>query len=221
MNTEKLKEWWNEFFKGIFRMNPTFIIVLGLCPTLAITTSIDNAIGMGLITMFVLVFSEILISLMRKLISSEIRIPSYIVIFAAFVTVAELFMKAYTPLLHKSLGIYIPLVVVNCIIYARCEAFAAKNNIFRSILDALGIGIGFTLALSLLGGIRQLLGSGQLSFFGHTFLNVNSFYSPMMLFLLAPGALLTMGLLLAFFSHMSIVSMKWKSKRKIKDTKVQ
>jgi electron transport complex protein RnfE len=204
----KVKDYYSEFSKGIFKLNPTFVILLGLCPTLAVTTSIDNAIGMGFAAMFVLLFSEIFISAIRKIVPSNVRMPVYIVVIATSVTITGLIIKAYSPALDKSLGIYIPLIVVNCIIFARAESFSSKNTVFRSILDAVGIGIGFTLALILISGIREIIGTGKLALFGHTLFSATAFYNPMLIFILAPGALLTMGLLLAFFNWWGSLDIK-------------
>lgn len=187
-----------EFFKGLFKENPVFCIVLGLCPTLAVSTSLDNAIGMGGAVIFVLLFSNIFISAIRKKVPDKIRIPIYIVIIASFVTIAALIMEAYLPALNKALGIYVPLIVVNCIIMGRAEAFAGKNNTWKSALDGLGMGIGFTMSISLISIIREILGTGSLKLFGINLLSVP--IKPVMVFILAPGALLLMGLLLALFA---------------------
>ncbi|HPJ76578.1 MAG TPA: electron transport complex subunit RsxE, partial [Clostridia bacterium] len=149
-----------EFSKGILKENPTFILVLGMCPTLAVSTTAENSFMMGLAATIVLVLSNVIISLLRKLIPEKVRIPAYITVIAGFVTIVQLLMKAYLPELNKALGIYIPLIVVNCIILARAEAFAAKNNPWYSLLDGLGMGLGFTLAITLIGIIREFLGSG-------------------------------------------------------------
>lgn len=183
----------NEFKKGIFIENPTFAILLGLCPTLAVSTSISNGFGMGLAATFVLLGSNIIISSMRRLVPPAIRIPCFIVVIATFVTIVELSLKAYFPVLDKSLGIFVPLIVVNCIIMGRAEAFASKNTLLRSILDALGMGTGFTLALVLISAIREGLGAGTILGFpwlGH--------FKPAIIMILAPGALLTLGLLIGF-----------------------
>ncbi|MFH1008172.1 MAG: electron transport complex subunit E [Candidatus Latescibacterota bacterium] len=185
-----------DFTKGLYKENPVFRLVLGLCPTLAVSTSIENGLGMGLAALFVLVGSNIMVSLVRKGVPAKIRIPVYIVIIATFVTVAEMIMQAFSPELHKSLGIFVPLIVVNCIILGRAEAFAGKNTVGRSILDALGMGIGFTLALVLLGFFRELLGSGKL--LGIPVLGTS--FQPVLLMILPPGAFLTLGLFLGFFN---------------------
>jgi electron transport complex protein RnfE len=200
-----------EFWKGLFKLNPIFVMALGLCPTLAVTTSLDNAVGMGFAASFVLIFSAIFVSSIRKTVPSNVRIPIFIVIIATFVTIAQLFMKAYSPALNKSLGIFVPLIVVNCIILGRAEAFSSKNNILKSILDAIGIGIGFTIAIMLISSIRELIGTGKLTFFGTTLINA-SFFNPMIVFILAPGALLTMGLLLALFNWLGNIDFKKQAK---------
>jgi len=194
---EKNSFW--ELMKGLFKENPTFCLVLGLCPTLAVSTSLDNAIGMGAAATFVLLGSNLIISSIRKNVPDKIRIPIYIIVIASFVTIASLLMQAYLPALNKALGIYVPLIVVNCIIMARAEAFASRNNPWRSLLDAIGMGIGFTLALSLISIIREVVGTGSLKLFGLTLLSTP--IDPAMVFILAPGALLLMGLLLALFAH--------------------
>jgi electron transport complex protein RnfE len=154
-----------EFTKGLWEQIPPFRLVLGICPTLAVTKSLEGGWGMGLAATFVLVCSNVFVSALRKVIPPKVRVPTFIVIIATFVVITELMMKAYTPLLSDSLGVFIPLIVVNCIILGRAEAFASKNGVGRSLLDGLGIGLGFTLALSVLGGIRELLGTGRLTFF--------------------------------------------------------
>jgi len=186
----------NEFTKGFIKENPVFIMALGLCPTLAVTSSVMNAIGMGLAATFVLVFSNIFISLIKGFIPDKIRIPAFIVVIASFVTIVDMMMHAYLPDLHKSLGIFIPLIVVNCIILGRAEAFASKNNVINSILDGLGMGLGFTLALVVIGGIREILGAGQ--FLGFNVLP--SSYQPMLVAILAPGAFIVMGLLMGLMN---------------------
>jgi len=184
-----------EFFKGFYQQNPVFRQALGLCPTLAVTTSVINGIGMGAAATFVLVCSNVLVSMLRKLIPNRIRIPIYIVVIASFVTIVDLFMAGFAPELHKALGIFVPLIVVNCIILGRAEAFAGKNAVGKSFLDGLGMGIGFTLALALLGAIRELLGDGRL--LGYPIMG--SSYEPVLLMILPPGAFLTLGFLLGLF----------------------
>ena len=183
----------NEFNKGLWQDNPAFRLLLGLCPMLAVTTSAENGLGMGLATSFVLVCSNIVVSLMRKLIPAKVRIPSFIVIIASFVTVVQLCMEAYAYDMYKALGIFIPLIVVNCLILGRAEAYASKNGPLISAVDGLGMGTGFTLALFVLGAVREIFGSGTLlgfSLFGAS-------YQPFLLMILPPGAFITLGLLLA------------------------
>ena len=151
-----------EFTKGIIKENPVFVMALGLCPTLAVSTSVQNAIGMGAAATFVLVCSNILISLLKNVIPSKVRIPCFILVIASFVTIVDMTMEAYVPALHKSLGIFIPLIVVNCIILGRAEAFASKNGVFKSMLDGLGMGLGFMLAIMVISSIREILGTGAL-----------------------------------------------------------
>ena len=184
------------FFNGIIPENPTFRLVLGTCPTLAVTTSALNGLGMGAAATFVLVCSNIAISLLRKFIPDQVRIPAFIVVIATFVTMVQLIMQAYLPSLYDSLGIFIPLIVVNCIILARAEAFASKNGPILSAADGLGMGVGFTLALTLIGTVRELIGSG--SVFGLNVLGAS--YEPMLLIVLASGGFLTFGLLLGIFN---------------------
>ena len=181
---------------GIIKENPTFVLMLGMCPTLGTTTSAINGMSMGLATMFVLICSNMTISAVRNLIPDKVHIPAYIVIIATFVTIVQLCMEAYLPSLYESLGLFIPLIVVNCIVLGRAEAFAAKNGVFDSALDGIGIGIGFTLALTLLGAVRELLGSGKI--FDTTVFPED--YG-MILFILAPGAFITLGLLIALKNH--------------------
>jgi len=185
---------WKEFTKGFIKENPVFIMALGLCPTLAVTSSVTNAIGMGLAATFVLTCSNIIISLIKDLIPSKIRIPCFIVVIASFVTIVDLVMNAYTPEVHKSLGLFIPLIVVNCIILGRAEAFASKNKVLPSVLDGLGMGLGFTLALVVIGSIREVLGAGQ--WLGMNVMPLAYIKSPMLVAILAPGAFIIMGLLM-------------------------
>ena len=180
------------FLNGIINENPTFRLVLGTCPTLAVTTSALNGLGMGAAATFVLVCSNIAISLLRKFIPDQVRIPAFIVVICTFVTMVQLMMKAFLPALDESLGIFIPLIVVNCIILARAEAFASKNGPVLSAADGLGMGLGFTLALTLMGSIRELIGNG--SVFGVNLLGGS--YEPMLLIVLASGGFLTFGLLM-------------------------
>lgn len=203
-----------ELTKGIFKENPVFIIMLGMCPTLGVSTQVFNALGMGAGVIFVLLGSNIFISLLRKFIPDSIRIPAYIVIIASFVTIVEMVMHAFVPAVYSALGVYLPLIVVNCIILGRAEAFANKNTVMDSILDAIGMGVGFTLSLTLIALIREVLGSGTI-----TLLNLGEANrvvltlpglsdSPIRVMTLAAGALLVMGYLKAFFV--------WNSDRKAK-----
>ncbi|MCX7876785.1 MAG: electron transport complex subunit E [Melioribacteraceae bacterium] len=189
-----------EFVKGIWEINPIFKQILGMCPTLAVTVSVINGIAMALATTFVLVFSSFLISLIRKLIPNQVRIAAYIIIIASFVTITDLVMKAKFPEMSKSLGPFIPLIVVNCIILGRAEAFASKNNILKSLLDALGNGLGFLIGLILISSIRELLGSS--SILGFKVLP-NSF-DPLIVMILPAGAFITFGLLMGFFNSLSL-----------------
>ncbi len=182
-----------QFWKGVVAENPVFRLVLGMCPTLAVTTEAVNGIGMGLATTFVLLCSNLVVSLVRALIPSKVRIPAYIVVIATFVTVVDLMMNAYAHDLHKALGVFIPLIVVNCIILGRAEAFASKNGPWLSVLDGLGMGVGFTLSLTLIGSVREVLGNG--TWFGLPLLGGG--YQPMIVMILPPGAFVTLGLLLA------------------------
>jgi len=184
-----------EFSKGIFRENPIFVIVLGLCPALAVSVSLENALGMGLAASFVLVFSNCLISGIRNIVPSRIRIPCFIVVIASFVTIVELLMAAFSPQLAKQLGIFVPLIVVNCIIMGRAEGFASKNSILPSLLDGLGMGLGFTIALSFIAIIRELLGSGKILGF-----MIFKAYPPATIMILPPGALLTLGMLIGLIN---------------------
>ncbi len=190
---------WGEFHKGILRENPVFRVLLGLCPTLAVSNSIANAIGMGAATTFVLLGSNIVVSAIRSFVPSKIRIPSYIVVIASFVTITELSMAAYFPSLFKSLGIFVPLIVVNCIILGRAEGFASRHGVGASIIDGLGMGLGFTLALLALAVFRELLGSGKL--YGMSILGEG--FKPVILMILPPGGFLTLGLLLGLFNRLS------------------
>jgi len=187
-----------EFTKGIWRENAVFKLFLGMCPVLAVTTSAENGLGMGLATTFVLLCSNIVVALLRKFIPAKVRIPAFIIIIASFVTVVQLVMEAYVYDLYQSLGIFIPLIVVNCLILGRAEAFASKNPVTAAVVDGAGMGIGFTLALFVLGAVRELFGSGAL-------LGFNLFgaaYPPFLLLILPPGAFITLGLLLALMNRL-------------------
>ena len=179
---------------GIFKQNPIFVLALGLCPTLATTTSAINGLGMGSATMFVLMLSNVFISLIARFVPDKVRIPCYIVLIATFATAVDLSMAAYIPELHKSLGVFIPLITVNCILLGRAEAFAAKNGAFSSLLDGLGMGLGFTLALTILGIVRETLGNN--SIFGFKLIEGDG----MLIFILAPGAFIVLGYLIVIFN---------------------
>ena len=197
--SEKKQSLKGVFLNGILNENPTFRLVLGTCPTLAVTTSAINGVGMGLAATFVLIFSNMVISMLRKFIPDKVRIPAFIVVIATFVTIVQMVMQAFVPSLYDALGIFIPLIVVNCIILARAEAFASKNGVAASAVDGLGMGLGFTLALTLIGIIRELVGSG--SVFGLNVLGAG--YEPMLLFVLAPGGFITFGLLLGIINALT------------------
>ncbi|AGB48684.1 electron transport complex, RnfABCDGE type, E subunit [Methanomethylovorans hollandica DSM 15978] len=190
----------SEFIRGITRDNPTFGLVLGLCPTLAVSTSVENGIGMAAGTAFVLIFSNLFVSLVRKVTPSEVRLPVFIIIIATFVSIVDMVMKAFFPPMYAALGVFIPLIVVNCIIIGRAEAYASKNNAFYSVIDALGVSTGFLLVLMLIGGIREILGTGQIVTFGHTLISlpVNPSVTTM---ILPGGAFLTIGILMAIINY--------------------
>ncbi|HOP13309.1 electron transport complex subunit E [Lentimicrobium sp.] len=184
------------FTKGFIRNNPVLVLLLGMCPTLGVTTSAINGLGMGLATTFVLVMANVVISLMKNIIPDKVRIPSFIVVIASFVTIVDLVMAGYAPALHEQLGLFIPLIVVNCIVLGRAEAFASKNDVFSSMIDGLGMGLGFAFALTLLGGIREILGSGAL--FGIKFIQGDA----ILVFVLAPGAFIALGYLIALINKL-------------------
>ena len=185
------------FAKGFFKENPTFVLLLGMCPTLATTTSAINGLSMGLATLFVLVLSNIVISAIAPVVPDKVHIPVYIVVIATFVTILQFAMQAYTPDMYKTLGLFIPLIVVNCIVLGRAEAFASKNGIVDSALDGLGIGFGFTMSLTVLGMVREILGSG--SIFGWKFITGDG----MLAFVMAPGAFLCLGYLMVLFNKIA------------------
>ncbi len=185
------------FTKGFFKENPTFVLLLGMCPTLATTTSAINGLSMGLATLFVLVLSNIVISAIAPVVPDKVHIPVYIVVIATFVTILQFAMQAYTPDMYKTLGLFIPLIVVNCIVLGRAEAFASKNGIVDSALDGLGIGFGFTMALTVLGMVREILGSG--SVFGWKFISGDG----LLVFIMAPGAFIALGYLMVFFNKIA------------------
>jgi electron transport complex protein RnfE len=186
---------WANFTKGFIKENPVFVLLLGMCPTLGTTTSAINGMGMGLATAFVLIMSNMVISSVKNLIPDKVRIPAFIVIIASFVTIVDLLMAGYLPALHEQLGLFIPLIVVNCIVLGRAESFASKNGVLASIIDGLGMGLGFTFALVLLGGTREILGSG--SIFGFKFIGDND---GMLVFILAPGAFIALGYIIAIIN---------------------
>ncbi len=183
------------FTKGFIRENPILVLVLGTCPTLATTSSSLNGMGMGIATTFVLVGSNVVISMLSNVIPDKVRIPAFVVIIASFVTIVDLLMQAYVPGLYVKLGIFIPLIVVNCIVLGRAEAFASKNNILSSLVDGLGMGLGFTMALGVLGAIREIIGSGAI--FGYKFIKGDG----ILVFILAPGAFIALGYLIALINR--------------------
>ena len=185
--------------KGILKDNPTFVLILGMCPTLGVTSSAINGMGMGVATMVVLIMSNMVISLIKGIVPDKVRIPAFIVVIASFVTIIEMLMKAYVPSLYASLGVFIPLIVVNCIILGRAEAFASKNGVLDSALDGVGIGLGFTLSLTLIGAVREALGSGAI--FGYTFVEGEGLMP--LLFILAPGGFLVLGYLMVLFNKVA------------------
>ncbi|SFS46135.1 electron transport complex subunit RsxE [Lutibacter maritimus] len=192
------------FLKGIVKENPIFVMLLGMCPTLGVTSSASNGLGMGVATMFVLIMSNIVVSLVKNQIPSKVRIPAFIIIIASFVTIVEMILEAFVPFLYEQLGIFIPLIVVNCIILGRAEAFASKNNALSSLIDGLGMGLGFTLALTILGATREILGNGSL--FGLKFVaeNANTF----ILFILPPGAFIALAYLTVLFNKVTAKTAK-------------
>jgi Na+-translocating ferredoxin:NAD+ oxidoreductase subunit E len=184
------------FTKGFFKENPILVLVLGTCPTLATTSSALNGMGMGLATTFVLIGSNVVISLLSNLIPDKVRIPAFIVVIASFVTIVDLVMQAYVPSLYATLGIFIPLIVVNCIVLGRAEAYASKNSVFSSLIDGIGMGLGFTMALGILGSFREIVGSGAI--FGHKFMKGDG----ILVFILAPGAFIALGYLIALVNRL-------------------
>ena len=187
---------WQNFKKGFFKENGVFVLLLGLCPTLGVTTSAINGLGMGLATTFVLVMANAVVSLVKDLIPNKVRIPSFIVIIASFVTIVDLVMAGYLPDLHAQLVLFVPLIVVNCIILGRAEAFASKHGLLSSIVDGLGIGLGFAMALTMLGGVREILGSGAI--FGFKFIHSDG----ILVFVLAPGAFIALGYMIALINKL-------------------
>jgi Na+-translocating ferredoxin:NAD+ oxidoreductase subunit E len=190
----------HELIKGLYAENPVFRLVIGLCPTLAVTTAVVNGIGMGIATTAVLVCSNLMIALIRNLVPKKIRIPIYIIVIATFVTIVEMVMQAFNPGLYAALGIFVPLIVVNCIIFARAEAYASRNSVLLSLLDGIGMGLGFTLALLVVSSIREIAGNG--SFLGLPV--VPAGYQPVLLMILPPGAFLTIGFILGFFNWLDM-----------------
>lgn len=195
---EKINQTQN-FLKGIVKDNPVFVMLLGMCPTLGVTSSAFNGLGMGVATLFVLLMSNIVVSLIKSQVPSKVRIPAFIIIIASFVTIVEMVLEAFIPFLYEQLGIFIPLIVVNCLILGRAEAFASKNNILSSILDALGMGLGFVIALTLLGATREILGSGSLFEYKFVPEDANTF----ILFILPPGAFIALAYLTVLFNKIS------------------
>ena len=193
-----------EFTKGIYKENPVFRLVLGLCPLLAVSSTVENGVGMGIAATAVLVSSNLFISIVRRMVPKKIRIPIFIVVIATFVTIVEMLMQAYYPALYKSLGIFVPLIVVNCIILGRAEAYASRHNIILSVVDGIGMGIGFTLSLVLISTIREILGNG--TFYGMPFLPAS--FKPVVVMILPPGAFLTLGYLLGVFNWLDIRNKK-------------
>jgi len=187
------------FANGVLRENPTFRLVLGMCPTLAVTTAAINGLSMGLAAMFVLTGSNLVISLLRRFIPDRVRIPSFIVVIASFTTIVQLVMEAYLPALYRTLGLFIPLIVVNCIILARAESFASKNGALSSVVDGLGMGVGFTIALTLIAAIREITGAG--SIFG--FPLIGETFQPALIMIIAPGGFITLGLLMALMNYLT------------------
>ncbi|MCD8096718.1 MAG: electron transport complex subunit E [Lachnospiraceae bacterium] len=197
-----MKPWVERIYNGVVKENPSFVLMLGMCPTLAVTTSAINGVGMGASTMAVLILSNLIISLLRKVIPDDVRLPAYIVIVASLVTVTELLMEAYTPSVYDALGIYIPLIVVNCIILGRAEAYASKNPPFLSVMDGLGMGLGFTIALFILGVFRELLGAGTV--FGVQVMP--EFFEPIAIFVKAPGAFLVLAFVVAVMNALGMMT---------------
>lgn len=187
------------FLKGIVKENPIFVMLLGMCPTLGVTTSAFNGLGMGVATLFVLLMSNVVVSLVKNQIPNKVRIPAFIIIIASFVTIVEMVLEAFIPFLYEQLGIFIPLIVVNCLILGRAEAFASKNNVLSSIIDALGMGIGFVIALTVLGATREILGNGSVFDFKIISENANTF----IVFILPPGAFIALAYLTVLFNKVT------------------
>lgn len=206
-----MQELFDRLKKGIVTENPIFVQVLAMCPTLAVTSTAKNAIGMGAATIVVLIASNIAISLLRKFIPSKVRIPAFIVVIASFVTIIEMLMQGFVPALYKALGIFIPLIVVNCIILGRAEAYASKNPVIPSIFDALGMGLGFTLSLTVLGVVRELLGNGSI----FEIAVMPASYKPVTIMILAPGAFFALGILMAVLNAVKLSRSKDKDNYKL------
>lgn len=198
-----MKKYLERIYNGVIKENPTLVLMLGMCPTLAVTTSATNGFGMGVSTMVVLIMSNLLISMLRKVIPDKVRIPAFIVIVASFVTVVQLLISAYVPALNESLGIYIPLIVVNCIILGRAEAYASKNPVMLSVFDGIGMGLGFTIALTILGGLREIIGAGTIFEKPIGFLEN---YEPFTIFIMAPGAFFMLAALTAIQNKLKLKS---------------
>jgi len=188
---------WKDFTTGIIKENPVIVLMIGLCPTLAVSGSANDGFGMGIAVIFVLIASNVIVSLIRHHIPDTIRIPIFIVIISTFVTIVDNVIHAFDMDLYASLGIFIPLIVVNCIILGRAEAFAYKNNVISSALDGLGMGIGFTIAITILGGIREIIGNGTFTLFNYQFINLGEGYQPALMFIMPPGAFLTIAFMMA------------------------
>lgn len=203
----------HEFIKGLWEEHPNFVMLIGLCPTLAVSTTAMNGLAMGIATTFVIVMSNILISLLRKVIPDEVRLPSYIIVVATFVTIVDLALNAYFPDIYRLLGIFIPLIVVNCIVLGRAEAFASRNGVVASALDGLGMGVGFTWGLVLLSAIRELLAKGAI--FGHTVFGEG--FQPIQIFGQAPGAFIILGFLVALVNFLNINAKRKRELKKISD----
>lgn len=200
VSTEKrggVKRYWQEFSKGILKQNPLLVLLLGTCPSLAVTTSLVNGLGMGLATTFVLICSNAVISAIRHLIPEKVRIPSYITVIASFVTILQFLLEAYVPSLNEALGIFIPLITVNCIILGRAEAFASKHSVGLSVLDGLGMGLGFTFALVAIGGIREILGNGTIAGWAIPFIGGDNALQPLLIFIMPPGGFMVFGFVIA------------------------
>ena len=203
-----MKPWVERIYNGVIKENPSFVLMLGMCPTLAVTTSAINGVGMGLSTTVVLVLSNMLISMLRKIIPDSVRMPAFIVVVASFVTIVQFLLEGFVPSLYDALGLYIPLIVVNCIILGRAESYASKNPVLPSIFDGIGMGLGFTFGLTCIGLIRELLGAGQI--FGFQILSLK-WFTPITIFVMAPGAFLVLSCLVAI---MNIVRAKMEAKGK-------